>query len=213
MKVIDLTHQICADMPVFPGTEPPRFEKANTLEEHGFLETRITITSHTGTHVDAPAHMMKDGYTLDNFVIEKFIGNAVILDFSNFKLHQIKVSNLKIIEPIITKDVDFLIIKTGWSNYWGTSQYYNNFPYLTDESATWLTKFKLKGIGIDAISIDSIDSAVFSVHKIFMKKNMLIIENLTNLDSIDCSRFIFAVMPLNTKSADGSPARAVAISI
>lgn len=212
-KVTDLTHQIYPEMPVYPGTELPSFEKVNTLEEHGFIETRITITSHTGTHVDAPAHMINNGCTLDNIPIENFIGDAIILDFSNQNLQQIEVSDLKKFETMIINNVNFIIIKTGWSEYWGTSKYYDGFPYLSDESAAWLTKFGLKGIGIDAISIDSMHSTTFSIHKIFMKKNMLIIENLTNLNLIDSDKFLFTVMPLKTKSADGSPARAAAISL
>lgn len=213
MKATDFTHLVCPDMPVYPGTEPPMFEKANTLEKHGFTETKITMYSHTGTHIDAPAHLLKDGRTLDTFAIENFIGNAMILDFSNRNLKQIEVNDLKTFEPMLTNDIEFIILKTGWSQYWATPKYYDGFPYLTNESAAWLTNFQLKGIGIDAISIDEMHSTSFPVHKIFMKYNILIVENLTNLDLVDSKRFLFAVMPLKTKLADGSPARAVAISL
>ncbi|MDD3365076.1 MAG: cyclase family protein, partial [Syntrophomonas sp.] len=75
----------------------------------------------------------------------------------------------------------------------------------------WLTQFHLKGIGIDAISIDAMDSTAFSVHQIFMQRNILIIENLANLASLDSDQFLFSVLPLKTKNADGSPARAIAM--
>lgn len=209
MKIIDLTHEIYPDMPVFPGTVPPRLKKTNTMEKDGFIETIITMSSHTGTHVDAPAHMLKDGRTLDTFVIEHFAGNAVVLDFTNRNIKQIEVSDLKTIESMLNVDVQFVILKTGWSQYWGTPKYYEGFPYLSDEAAEWLTNYSLKGIGIDTISIDSMDSTVFSVHKIFMRHNILIIENLDNLASINSKRCLFAVMPIKTKLADGSPARAI----
>ena len=57
MKVIDLTHTIRPDMPVYPGTETPRFEPANSYEKDGFKETRLTMFTHTGTHMDPPAHL------------------------------------------------------------------------------------------------------------------------------------------------------------
>ena len=57
MKVIDLTHMIESTMPVYPGTEPPIFEPANTYEKDGFKETKITMFTHTGTHMDPPAHL------------------------------------------------------------------------------------------------------------------------------------------------------------
>ena len=198
-------------MPVFPGTEPPVFEQANTLEENGFIEARITMYSHTGTHIDAPAHMFQDGRSLDEFPIEHFVGNASVLDFSSQEIKQIEVNDLQKFEPLLTDMVEFVILRTGWSQYWGTPRYYDGFPYLTDEAATWLTQFNLKGIGIDAISIDVMDSTVFSVHKIFMQRNILIVENLANLASLDAPQFLFTVMPLKTKKADGSPARAIAM--
>ena len=80
MKVIDLTHVIKEDMPVYPGTEPPRLEPANTYEKDGFKETRISMFSHTGTHMDPPAHLFPGRITLDQFPPEQFIGRAVVID-------------------------------------------------------------------------------------------------------------------------------------
>lgn len=210
MKVTDLTHIIDSDMPVFPGTEPPVFERANTLEKDGFREARITMYSHTGTHIDAPAHMLSTGPYLDNLKIEHFIGNTTILDFSNGKIKLIDVDSLKLYEEKI-KNVEFIILKTGWSKYWGDRRYYEDFPSLSEESAKWLSGFNLKGIGIDAISIDDIKSTTFAVHKILMPKDIIIIENLTNLDSIRNEYFILSIMPLKNKDADGSPVRAISI--
>lgn len=210
MKVTDLTHFIHSDMPVFPGTEQPIFEKVNTMEKHGFREAKITMFSHTGTHIDAPAHMLSNGPCLDNLDIEHFIGNATILDFTNEKMKSIDVDSLKPYEEKI-KNVEFIIIKTGWSEYWGDKKYYEDFPSLSEESAKWLSEFKLKGIGIDAISIDDINSTTFPVHKTLMPKSIIIIENLTNLDSISEEYFILSIMPLKNKNADGSPVRAISI--
>lgn len=143
MKITDLTHIIYSDMPVFPGTEQPIFEKANTLEKDGFQEAKITMYSHTGTHIDAPAHMLSSGPYLDNLEVEHFIGNAIILDFSNGKIKLIDVDNLKPYEEKI-KNVEFIIIKTGWSKYWGDKKYYVDFPSLSEEAAKWLLGFNLR---------------------------------------------------------------------
>lgn len=210
MKVTDLTHIICSDMSVFPGDEQPIFEKVSTLEVDGFREKRITISSHTGTHIDAPAHMLRRGACLEDLDIENFIGRATILDFSNTAIELIDVCSLKPFEDKI-KDIEFIIIKTGWSKYWGNKKYYKDFPSLSEEAAKWLAEFNLKGIGIDALSIDDIKSETFVVHKILMKKNIIIIENLTNLDGIHNEHFVLSVMPLKNKNADGSPVRAIAI--
>jgi arylformamidase len=210
MKITDLTHLIYSDMPVFPGTEQPVFTKANTFEKDGFKETKITMYSHTGTHIDAPAHLLSDGLYLDNLDVGHFLGNAIILDFSKEKRELIDVGSLKPYEEKIKK-VEFIIINTGWSKYWGNKKYFEDFPSLSEESAKWLSEFNLKGIGIDAISIDDMNSSTFTVHKILMRKNIIIIENLTNLNSINNEYFILSVLPLKNKNADGSPVRAISI--
>ena len=210
MKVTDLTHMIHTEMPVYPGTERPVLQKANTLEKDGFQEAKITMYSHTGTHIDAPAHMLREGLYLDDFKIDQFIGKALILDFSKIDVPLVELDNLRPYEEKIRK-VDFIILRTGWSNYWGEDKYYENFPTLSEESAQWLSEFNLKGIGIDAISIDDMNTDTFAIHKLFLAKNILIIENLTNLESIDHEYFILSIMPLKTKSADGSPVRAFSI--
>lgn len=210
MKIIDLTHTIFSDMPVFPGTEQPNFEKDITIEKNGYREAKITMYSHTGTHIDAPAHMLDDGLCLDQLDIAQFIGKAVILDFSIKDIELIELDELRPYEDKI-KNVDFVIIKTGWEKYWGDKKYFQDFPALSQESAKWLSEFNLKGVGVDAISIDSIKSTTFAVHKTLLPKNMIIIENLTNLESVDQEYFILSVMPLKNKDADGSPVRAVCI--
>lgn len=210
MNIIDLTHSIYPTMPVFPGTEPPIFQEANTIEKDGFAEAKITFYSHTGTHMDAPAHMLKGGFFLDEYPIDHFIGKAIIMDFSNLSSNEIEKEDLIPYEDKINS-VDFVILKTGWSKYWGEDKYFVGFPALSEDAARWLTSFKLKGIGTDAISIDKIESTDFKVHQVFFEKGMVIIENVANLDAVKNDKFIFSCMPLKTQKADGSPIRAVAI--
>lgn len=85
MKIIDLTHLISSDMPVYPGTEKPKLEIATTYEEHGFKETLLTFYSHTGTHMDAPSHIFSGKKELDEFEVEAFVGKGFIVDCSMLK--------------------------------------------------------------------------------------------------------------------------------
>lgn len=211
MHITDLTHLIHSDMPVFPGTEQPVFEKGNTLADDGFTESRITMYSHTGTHIDAPFHLLEQGPCLDEMEIDRFIGKALILNFSNGEEKIIGLDSLKIHEEKI-RNAEFLILKTGWEIYWGDKRYFEDFPSLSLEAAEWLSAFNLKGVGIDAISIDPIESESFAIHKIFLRKNTIIIENLSNLNSVSSEYFILSILPLKNRSADGSPVRAVAIN-
>lgn len=210
MKIIDLTHTMCTEMPVFPGTEKPLFLQANTLEKDGFAETKFTMYSHTGTHIDAPAHMRLGGSLLEELDINHFIGKAIIIDCTEIDKLEIEVKDLLPYENKL-RAVDFVILKTDWSQYWGQDEYFNRFPFLTAEAADWLIRFDLKGIGIDAISIDDMESRSFPVHHRLFSHNMIVIENLTNLNSVSKESFMFSCLPLKYENSDGSPVRAIAI--
>lgn len=166
--------------------------------------------THTGTHIDVPYHILEKGLTIDKFDIDNFIGKARIIDITNIGSNIIGIKDLKKYETWL-KDIDYLILKTGWSKYWGDDKYFRDFPTLSIEAAEWILQFNLKGIGIDAISVDPIEDKLFSVHNILFKKNLIIIENMTNLDEVKNRIFILCCLPLKFKDADGSPVRAVAI--
>ncbi|MDD4278448.1 MAG: cyclase family protein [Candidatus Sumerlaeales bacterium] len=211
MRITDLTHHITEAMPVYPGTEPPIIARANTLEKDGFAEAKLTMFSHTGTHIDAPAHMLPGAPTLDELPAEHYVGRAAVLDFSQLGHNGvITLDELKKEEPVISA-CDFVIFKTGWSAYWGRPEYFGAFPVIHADGAQWLTQFGLKGIGVDAISIDPVDTVDYPVHKILLAKNTISIENLTNLDALVERFFTLSVLPLKMVKADGSPVRAIAI--
>ncbi len=209
MKIIDLTHPLSSDMPVYPGTDQPQFNSGCTFEKDGFREKEITMFSHTGTHIDAPAHMLEKGKTLDKFGTDKFIGKGFLLDCRGKP--EIDINLIKEHEKNIRK-ADFLIINTGWSSYWGMDKYFSGFPVLTQKAAKLVADCSLKGFGFDAISADPVSTESYEIHKILMAREMILIENLCNLDSIKHEKFVFSCFPLNIQDADGSPVRAVALA-
>lgn len=211
MKIIDLTHLLNAEITVYPGTEKPTFHQAHTVEKDGFAEQKMTMYTHTGTHIDAPAHMLKDGNTLDLLNVESFYGNAICINCSEVKGKYIQIESLLPFEEKIRK-VDFVLLRTDWSKKWKSDSYFKNFPVLGKEACTWLTNFNLKGVGLDVISIDPVDDSYEMInHNITFNKGMVIIENLTNLDLLNDEVFSFSCLPLKIENADGSPVRAVAI--
>lgn len=212
MRIIDLSHAIHQEMPVFPGTEPPQLKSANTLEKDGFVEVKLIMYSHTGTHIDAPSHMRPGGLALDQFSIEDFIGPGLVIDCTDWaRSGQITRQHLQTWEAKLGQ-AKYLILKTGWSSYWGTNDYFRGFPTLTEEAAAWLvTHSNLRGIGVDAITVDQMDSTAFPIHHILFEQNFLVIENLCNLEQLPDEDFTFSCLPLKTQNADGSPIRAVAI--
>lgn len=209
MRVIDLSHIIKTNMTTYTKDEKPEIYNIATIEKDGFNEKSLNIYTHTGTHIDAPSHMINKGKTIDEFNINEFIGIAIIIDISSTKEVTLK-EIMKYEDKII--NCDFLILKTGYEKYWGTKEYFNNYPSLTEEAAKWICDFNLKGIGIDAISIDKFDSIDFEIHNIILSRGKLIIENLTNLDIINREEFTLVATPLKIEDGDGSPVRAVAIT-
>ena len=205
MPYIDLTHVIYPDMPVYPGTEQPIFEAGTSLEVEGFLEKKISFYSHTGTHMDAPAHIIKGAKKLDELEISTFCGKAICLHVKQqitqefLKQHEEKFQN-----------VEFVLFASGWDKYWGKAQYFEDFPTLTLEAAEYLCSFNLKGIGLDMISIDKVEDEALPVHQLILGNNMVIIENLKGLSNLP-KYFDFYALPLHVKDADGAPVRAMAI--
>jgi len=210
MQIIDLSHLLNNDTPVYPGTQKPIFSDVNTIVNDGFAETKISFCSHTGTHMDSPAHMIYGTKTLDQFAVSKFYGKAICIDCTNYGDSEITKEHLFLILNK-TKSIDFVLLNTGWSKKWGHKDYFVGFPTLSLSACEYLAGLNLKGIGIDAISIDKIDSILFDNHMLLLKNELIIIENLSNLDVIKNQSFIFSCFPLKFENADGSPVRAVAI--
>lgn len=206
MKVIDLSHTIEPEMTVYPGTPRPALKPIASHVSHGYAELQFTITTHTGTHVDVPYHIFSKGKQLDQLEVSRFMGKAVCVKASGEHITLDFVKNLEL------DNVDFVIFYTGMAKYWKTDDYLTKrFAVLTEQAADYLVGKGLKGIGIDAVSIDRVDSQSLPVHRILLGNGLVIVENLTNLEFLVGKRFNFYALPLKILSADGSPVRAVAI--
>ncbi len=211
MKVIDLTHSITPDMPVYPGTEKPVFTPANSYEKDGFKETKISMFTHTGTHMDPPAHLYAGRTTLDQFPIDQFIGRALVIDVRHLKEGE-KIT-LKEIEKygFLPEKADFLLFNLGWDKKWGTDAYFGDYPCVDDEVLSYIMNGSFKGIGFDVIGLDPISDVNLIRHnRLFKEKDIVNIENLKNLDLCGNDLFNFSCFPLNIENSDGSPIRAVA---
>jgi arylformamidase len=211
MKTIDLSHTISIETPVYPGTDPPSFSIPCTIENQGFLEKRITLFSHTGTHMDAPSHILSDGKSLDRFPAEKFMGKAAVINLTHIDRSDITYHDLIQYDSLILK-IDFLLLHTGWYLKWGKDDYFKEYPVLTAAAARWLAGFPLKGIGVDMISVDRTDTDTYPIHRIFLQNEILLVENLTALSELPDMIFSFCCFPLKIKDADGSPVRATALT-
>lgn len=206
MNVIDLTYLIEEGMPVYPDTEPPILAPANTIEKDKFCETKLTMYSHTGTHIDSPGHVIEGRTLLDEFPAEQFVGRAVVIDCTDCT-GEIPLS--KVLECEDAAAADFLIFRTGWGKYWGRNEYFGAYPYVSEAIIDYVLAGEYKGIGFDTIGLDPVGS--LDLHLKLFQKDILNIENLTNLELCGTGLFDFVCLPLKFKHSDGASARAIAI--
>jgi arylformamidase len=210
MKIVDLSHMISPDMPVYPGTEPPMFSNACTIENMGFLDKKIIMYSHTGTHMDAPSHIIPGAETLDRMPPDRFVGKGAVVEP---ELNDGPTIHLDLLKPYQRRieQCEFLLFRTGWADLWGKEDYLTGYPVLSRDAATWLAGFSLKGVGADTISADVPESTTFPIHTILVEHNIVIIENLANLKALPDNESLFCCLPLKIEKADGSPVRAVTL--
>ncbi len=211
MKVIDLTHTIRENMPVYPGTDTPKFFPANSYEENGFKETLLQMYTHTGTHMDPPAHLFAGRTTLDQFPAGQFIGKALVIDCRD--LGEGEAITIDRIQKYGEKArrADFLLFHLGWDQRWGTDAYFGDYPCVDDDVLEFVIQGGYKGIGFDVIGLDPIADANLTRHKkLFETRDIVNIENLKNLALCGDDLFWFSCFPLKLDRCDGSPIRAVA---
>lgn len=206
---IDLSQTLCPGMPFFPGTEPPAFDRPFTVERDGFAEQRLTLLTHVGTHMDAPAHLIAGGATLEQLGLPHFAGPAALLDLPRLPGAVVAAEDLRRYAPRLAGK-SFVLLRTGWSARWGSDAYFRGFPVLSEEAALFLAGFAIRGVGVDAASFDPADSLALPAHHAFLARAIVLIENLTNLDAIFGDECDFCCLPLKLVDGDGAPARAVA---
>lgn len=201
MAYIDLTHIIEADMPVFPGDPTVSIDLAATFAEQGNLGHRISCGTHTGTHIDAPAHMVEGAKTLDAFMPDRFIGQGkyIAVTGNEISLDDVKTAGIEL--------EDIVIFDTGMAQQFGEPSYYQSFPVLTADAAAYLVQLKVKMVGSDTCSFDR--DANFPIHKMLLGSDILLLENLANASSLAGQSFKIYALPLRL-DLDGAPARVIA---
>ncbi len=201
MDMIDISMVISPEMPTYKGiTErKPIIEVTNTIDQ-GSNESRLSILHHTGTHVDAPFHMLSQGKTIDLYPLQHFEGKAIVLELSN--LEKIEAEHLLPYETKIST-VDFLLLKTDNSLQ---QLHPKKFVFLGESGAGFLSKKFLKGVGIDSLGIER-DQPQHPTHRLLLENDILIFEGLV-LSHVNPGFYWFSGYPLKIKAADGSPIRA-----
>ena len=212
MKIIDLTLTISNKIPTFPGSPQPNFIPWEKIKDDGYNLELLFLSSHTGTHLDAPYHFLEKGAKIHEISLKKLVSNAVLIKSRKKSNESVTKTDIQKFEKKHGKIVSFssVIFYTGWQRNLQKKHYFTKNPGLSVSAAKYLASKKVSLVGIDSPSIDLGTDSKFSVHQIFAKKGILIVENLANLEKIKSSKFHLVVLPLKLKNATGSPVRAIA---
>ena len=212
MKIIDLTLTVSNKIPTFPGSPQPNFIPWENIKEDGYNLEVLFLSSHTGTHMDAPHHFLEKGAKINEISLKKLVSEAALIQCRKNGGQSITKTDIQKFEKNHGKIENFssVIFYTGWQKNLQKKYYFTKNPGLSVSAAKYLTSKKISLVGIDSPSIDLGKDPKFSVHKIFAKKGVLIVENLANLDKIKSPTFHLVVLPLKLKNATGSPVRAIA---
>ncbi|PFA68345.1 arylformamidase [Bacillus sp. AFS015802] len=204
MKIIDISRPLHNETPVWPGDTPFSFSLNWTKEETGSVNVgQLIMSSHTGTHVDAPFHFDSDGKRILDMPLERFMGTAIV----------VSVEGVPEIGPEHVMKVDFTSVKKILfkTNAWKEpARFPEHIPPINKELAPFLKEKGIDLIGVDLPSVDPLDSKDLHAHHSLREHDIGILEGI-DLSHVDPGVYELVALPLPLKEGDGSPVRAVLI--
>ena len=211
-RLVDLTHLLLDGQPGYPSDPELRIRPYHTLPSAGYNVAEIRSSTHQGTHLDAPYHFFDDGTTVDRIPLDRFCGEAALVDLAPggelAPRTEIAVEMMEAHGQAFTRGARVLC-RTGWDRRWGQAGFFTDHPSLTARAARWIASRRIALLGLDTPSPSADD---FDVHRILLGAGaeIVIVESLANLDRLP-PRFTFIGFPLSLAGCDGSPIRAVAL--
>ena len=206
MRVVDLTRTIAPSMKVFPGSPQPSFVSWSTFGAHGYDSEAVFMSTHTGTHMDAPSHFKPGAPSIDRIPASRLVCSALLVRVDKKANQLVSVRDIGDV-----KENDTVVIATGWEKRAAKKNYMTENPGLSEEAAKYLVKRKANAVAIDGPSIDAGFDNKFTAHNILLPANVFAVENLCNLGRVTETRFTLVITPLKLQGATGSPVRALAM--
>jgi arylformamidase len=203
----DLSVPISRGMPVWPGDPPIRVERVSSISRgDDYNLSRMEISSHLLTHVDAPRHFSEQGLSVDRIPLDVLIGPAIVVE-PRPEGNLITATDLG---QLGIRKAERLLIKTRNSELWmgGPYDFETNFVSLSKDAARWLVAREIKLVGIDYLSIDPFDAQDLTVHRTLLENGVVIVEGL-NLGQVPEGHYRLMCLPLKVRDGDGAPARVV----
>ncbi len=206
MKFYDITVPFSTDLPVYPGDPAVQISQVASLAAGDICTvSHLSFGSHTGTHVDPPAHFVAGRATLDQLPLEVLIGKARVVEVG-----EISAIDVATVDAANLVGVERVLFKTRNSRLWqqGAHEFEKEFVYLETDAAERLVELGVKLVGIDYLSIEKFNFVQPTTHYALLGNNVVIVEGL-NLSGIAAGDYELICLPMKIKNGDGGPARVV----
>jgi len=208
MRFIDLSHPMRDGLPGFRNDPQLRVEPYSSMQRTMCNISRVTMSSHQGTHADAMSHFLAEGKSIDAMPLAWFYGPARIVKLPKEAGEEITAADLFKHQAFL-RPASRVILNTGWHREYGTERFFEQAPSLTKEAGEYLAARKLRLLGMD---LPTPGREAYAIHHALFAPEIetVLIESLANLDAVPDS-FTFIGFPLHFAGGDGSPIRAVAL--
>lgn len=213
--LVDLSHTVEDGMITYKGLPAPLIcdfmsreaSKQSYSESTTFQIGKIEMVANTGTYLDSPFHRYEYGKDLSELDLARLADlEAVVV--------RVEGMNGRVVERNAFFPVDVrgkaVLVHTGWARNWGSDQYFEGHPFLTEHAALYLKQQGAVLVGIDSLNIDDISGGTRPVHTTLLGAGILIVEHLCNLDRLPVSGFTFSAVPVKVKGMGTFPVRAFA---
>ena len=203
MKVFDLTHPIGANLPVyFPWHPATMLEETANYKDNLCVVHRLSIGTHSGTHIDAPSHVLQGGFSLVAYDPSLWFMDAQVIDFTPREPGRAITADE--FQSIDIQGGIGVIVKTGWDVHFGSPDYYKTYPPITNGAAEFLVSKKIRLLAADTpFKLD--------VHYTMLKKGIPLVTNLNNMKELPAGIVKLIAAPLLIANGDGAPARVLAV--
>ena len=223
--IIDLSHTIHPNIPIWPGDPPTEFETVSEIDKNGYFLRKFSIGEHSGTHINAPNSFYAAGASVDSYAPQSLVSPGIAIDICEQCLanpdYTLTIDDIlhwerqhRVIEP-----ENLVLLYTGWQAKWNDEQAFFNrddggichFPGFGKAATQFLLEERsIAGIGIDTHGVDPGQDQSFAVNKLVLQKQRIVLENLANLDLLPAADFTLAIGILRLLGGSGSPVSVLA---
>jgi arylformamidase len=203
MRIHDITMPLSAELPFYPGDFPVVISPwARIADGDSANVSRLTLCTHSGTHIDPPRHFNDQGLPVDEIPLGLLIGKALVV-----QIHGVPLIGRKELERLPIRGVERLLLKTNNSGLWQEKEFRHDFDALALDGAEYLLEAGVRLVGIDYLSIESVEGDG-GVHRTLLDNGIVIVEGL-NLAEVEPGEYELICLPLKIKGGDGAPVRAL----